>query len=145
MLLDVSTKEGYDIACALRGPDIDLPGLKALFTARLRALIGIKPVTVWTRDRSLSSVRQPLVGDSDETTWRWLELIDQEIDRSVGDLGINHWLVHLNVAFNTLAKTQEESAEEASQLADIAWDLFHRDWEAAKKGIREYAEAAGDE
>jgi len=44
MNLDVTTREGYDIACALRGPDI--PGsctLKALTTGIIRHFAGMNP------------------------------------------------------------------------------------------------------
>ena len=42
MRLDVTTEEGYTIACALRGPDRkDTAVLKRVFTARFRELVGL--------------------------------------------------------------------------------------------------------
>ena len=51
MKLDVSTPQSYDIACALRGPDLNLEfdtWFKALVTARIRFLTGAE-VGSWYR------------------------------------------------------------------------------------------------
>lgn len=41
MQLDITTADGYNIACALRGPDSSNTVLKWVFTARIRALAGL--------------------------------------------------------------------------------------------------------
>lgn len=40
-MLDINTKEGYDIAAALRGPDQDYPKLKYIITGWIRAKVGM--------------------------------------------------------------------------------------------------------
>jgi len=45
MKLDISTRKGYSIACAMRGPDNEaypMDYLKELFTAKIRAWAGAK-------------------------------------------------------------------------------------------------------
>lgn len=56
-MIDLSTERGYDIACAMRGPDIEVPGsgaLKIVVTGRIRALAGAGPVYGVVRHRHIS-------------------------------------------------------------------------------------------
>ena len=73
MLIDVSTKTGYLIACAMRGPDITTPfvptsALKFLTTAVLRHFVGA------------GSLFGPVVASPAEAKQSWKDM--EEVDRA---------------------------------------------------------------
>lgn len=92
--IDLSTQKGYDIACAMRGPDVDLPALKWVFTARIRHLCGVKS-NVWVRDKPLSS--WTLVGTKEITR----SMIVEEI-LSTDCRHLLHWACHVRDALTSL-------------------------------------------
>lgn len=49
MNLDVSTKKGYDIATALRGPDVGCFALKYIITGWVREQCGVSSKHTWVR------------------------------------------------------------------------------------------------
>lgn len=125
--LDVTTQEGYDIACALRGPDMSaLATLKKVLTGRLRNLMG-----VLSRDSSVYMPGAPGSYDvkAAQKEWEgfseWLAGIeDPLIQHRVRDT-ISHWAWHLVVAYRAVlvvyrAVLKTEHTEEVELLLAIA-------------------------
>lgn len=121
--LDVTTQEGYDIACALRGPDVgSLAILKVVVTGRLRHLVGISDCTA-------SVTSAPLLSDIGlarrqwEVFCEWTEGMEDSRVRSYIRDALNHWAWHLEAAYRAMRKT-EHVAEELKLLHIIAYALL---------------------
>ena len=73
MKLDVTTQKGYDIACALRGPDAP-PGtswrLKYLLTAYIRFLAGIEGSTEATVRQAMLTEEEARLALQEATNWK---------------------------------------------------------------------------
>jgi hypothetical protein len=120
--LDVATWDDYDIATALRGPDIQcLPSLKKVLVCRLRTLVGAAPYYT----PSLHTIREAV------TEWKkfrkWVEGIeDPEVSgcllRSIG-----HWVHHLLSAYGALIQIAPDEKEELEFLRSITWSLYCSD------------------
>lgn len=117
--LDVTTQEGYDIACALRGPDLmSLENLKKVLVGRLRNLMGASPgVYMFSTPQSrLRSVKDAQEEWEDFSEWL-AGIEDPLIQHRVRDT-ISHWAWHLVVAYRAVLKT--EHTEEVKLLLAIA-------------------------
>lgn len=136
MILDVSTKEGYDIACALRGPDYrNISGLKWLFTSRLRSFVGVNEDSGgWVRGgRTLIAVsRLSITEDLDRLQSLYEGLTWDEI---------LHWLAHTQDAFDALDRMEVGSQiiDEARELNSIVRAIRIGKWDKAKSLIEELA------
>ena len=136
MILDLSTQDGYDIACALRGPDNHgIPNLKWLLTSRLRGLVGVSADSGrWVRgDRTLTSrSRMSIAEDLDRLQSLYGGLTWGEV---------LHWLAHTQDAFDALGRMEVESqvTEEARELSFIVKAISHGEWDTAKSLIEELA------
>lgn len=101
--LDVTTQEGYDVACALRGPDLPrLEHLKFLLVGRLRGLIGIgyKPgCLVATQLPSTGMVRKAQTDWNDFRHWMGAT---ESCGRGCVGRALGHWAAHLSAAFGVL-------------------------------------------
>lgn len=123
--LDVTTREGYDIACALRGPDLPrLEFLKFLLVGRLRGLIGVKYTHGCFVQEKLPAVGRIREAQGEWAAfWRWKGRIGDKLieNRHVRDYivrALTHWASHLSLAFKTLQIIQP--SDEVSFLYDIA-------------------------
>jgi len=97
MNLDVSTREGYAIATALRGPDKDYTTLKWIITGWIRNKCGVP---------SDSGVRVRTERLTDKTILR----AKAEVNRLFGDKSdrvvIRHWVLHAIGAINHLGRNR---------------------------------------
>jgi hypothetical protein len=122
--IDLCTREGYDIAGAIRGPDPYLNGLKFVFTARIR---------FWVCDpMSCGVVRK---GGLDATD---VELALADVD-CIGDRSdVKHWLWHVHDALMFLKHMPgyEGERDEIEYLLLLAERLIYYEWDAAKELIR---------
>jgi len=101
-IIDLSTKDGYEIAAAIRGPDLSRLGLvKWVFTARIRHLAGAQEGSI----RTLAiDEREAEVLLNEVAAWR---------DR-YGDNAVRHFFSHTASAATALG---------AHDLARLARDL----------------------
>ena len=108
-MIDFSDRNIYDIATALRGPDIKLfsplnSSAKELFTARLRFLVGCNPFHSGFV-RSLPRIPRCCQGFCREL--RSLDVSDGLLVR-----GMTHYLHHLESGFNALREIELEATPE---------------------------------
>lgn len=147
-LLDVSTQGGYDVACALRGPDISLRGLKWVLTARLRCLVGVSMnLGGDIRDARVPSlVAQAMYRQANEDiefikhlasvvsrASNYLALYDPDRPMNIWwvvQRGVLHWLSHVLRALDHLAEP-----EEAGELRTLVIYLTTCKWEKAKQQL----------
>lgn len=100
MLLDLTTRDGYDIATALRGPDDGNDDAKALFTAVLRHYLqGAKGAgeAIELSGGRFSHIRQGFENTM-ENARAYYEFRDGAIPVTT------HFLCHQNAAFSALAR-----------------------------------------
>lgn len=121
--LDVTTQEGYDIACALRGPDLmSLENLKKVLVGRLRNLMGASPgVYMFSTPQSrLCSVKD--AQEEWEDFSEWLAGIEDRLTQYRVREAVNHWAWHLVGAYKALLVVEptEEFDEELELLLAIA-------------------------
>lgn len=97
-LLDLSTLRGYNIAAAIRGPDIRNGGggLKLAFTARLRYLAGLRD---WGDVRSTNHPIRP-------------SQVSQLVERTRSSPDVRHYLVHIRDAALALGAPGLKTAAE---------------------------------
>lgn len=158
MILDISTKEGYDIATALRGPDVRFAngryfsGMKMLFTARLRYFVGVgDEERGWLRENRLSAdgglISTGIVNGGDAHFYDdLLALIEDELvmireirDREMPEWdALFHYLSHTSTAFSALSTTAEDSEvqREAQTLHSIAQNILLGQWDEALASVR---------
>jgi hypothetical protein len=120
MNIDIATQEGYNIATALRGPDVHnsriSQALKWLFTARLRHWMGINRHVAYIGAATRQHV---LRRDFTIRLYCWQNQGVEGLD------GTYHFLAHTAAAFNAIARNEifgwpPEVREEASHLAALA-------------------------
>ena len=124
----LKSREMWDIASALRGPDYCAEQLKWIFTARLRTLVGLggevgeTPVDV--RKRMTIYVEEILQAAEEARQWRTDTMF-----------GFNHWLSHVHKAIlaiwkemrkqginNAVEKELVELLQLLNMLEDYAFD-----------------------
>lgn len=114
---DFTDQATYDIACALRGPDLMLPyakDAKWVLTARLRALVGLPANThKWT---GLGAVRYSQLTVKEASAFR--DLLETEHEAWA------HYARHLEVAFGWLrTPEQRNQSNPYTDLAMLATQL----------------------
>lgn len=128
MIVDLSTRKGYDIACALRGPDVGLLGLKWILTARLRFMIGVsrdtggdirdtQPISDWFTHRMYKKANEDIefLERLDGTVrtgnyFRYTNPDDPMYMYWKVQCGILHWLRHVLDALDHIGEPGETSA-----------------------------------
>lgn len=117
MQIDLTTEDGYDIACALRGPDdTKLSNLKWVFTAAIRNMVGVD-----TAKSFAGAVRNAPIRDStargirDTLDWAQTEASPQDIG------GAQHYLRHVARAAAALKNSN------LAALAEKCWRALYRD------------------
>lgn len=105
--LNVNEEDDYDIATALRGPDIDAPHLKLIFTERIRAVLGITAYEC-TRPYTLEARCMPMLAT----------LLCEEIK----DWDVGHFLTHTRDAIRVLYRDGRYSLHYAglASLRDLS-------------------------
>jgi len=90
--LDVSTKEGYDIATALRGPDVGCSALKHIITGWIRGQCGVFYGDSWVRTDKVS----------DAMILRAKAEVDRLYKHPPTRMGMYHWVRHAALAVDHL-------------------------------------------
>lgn len=91
MKLDVSTEIGYDIAAALRGPDVGFPTLKYIVTGWIRAQVGVS--RGWVR-RTEELNEATLLRARAEVKHLYAHVPTR--------VGMRHWVLHATLAIDHL-------------------------------------------
>lgn len=100
MKIDLSTEEGYDLAAAVRGPDIrtlEASFLKELFTAFIRGHLGISSEYGWSRKE----------GEFPKRSLSWYNRsIEDVFSFAVNNEAMNHYIAHVLCALNHINSTE---------------------------------------
>jgi len=102
----------YDLMCSLRGPDdTGMINLKYLFTARIRAILGIEEPGVARRETR-------------EVEWQWVKSALEEMVEAQQWTVVEHYLGHVQRALAVLANIDKLRGE-AEGLLRLASELEH--------------------
>ena len=100
----------YDLMTALRGPDdTSMINLKYLFTARIRAILGIEEPGVARRETR-------------EVEWQWVKSALEEAVNATQWSCVEHYLSHVQHALETLAIVDKLRGE-AEDLYKLATEI----------------------
>jgi len=108
----ITCKGVYDLMTALRGPDdVGMVNLKYIFTARIRAILGVEEPGVARRE-----VRK--------VEWQWVKEALEEAVNATQWSCVEHYLRHVRNALATLAIVDKLRGE-AEDLIRLAIEIEH--------------------